>query len=228
MRDVALQHTLFIVHWALLCGVVTVCTVLGCALVRFPNCHECRLGFQNPKKWEKNYIATVIKLGKLTSSASQEKMSAKKNSPRFMVSRLEDQTFPPGNPHFGWRPFSLGAFVLLMKLYLREPIFPISHQSNSKRNWLNLDWPSQFRLNFTIWTEIHNFNWFTQFQLDIHNFNCNSQFGLKFLFSTEFHNWDWISQFGLKFTISTEIHNFDCNSQFWLKFTISTEFHNFN
>ena len=102
------------------------------SLVRFPNCHECQLGFQCPKKleigkqWpvvEKNYIATVIKLGKLTSSASQEKMSAKKNSPRFMVSRLEDQTFPPGNPHFGWRPFSLVGFVLLMKLYLRELIF---------------------------------------------------------------------------------------------------------
>ena len=112
-------------------------------LVRFPNCQECQLGFQCPKKleigkqWpvvEKNYIVTVIKLGKLTSSASQEKMSAKKNSPRFMVSRLEDQTFPPGNPHFGWRPFSLEGFVLLMKLYLRELIFPISHQSNSKRN----------------------------------------------------------------------------------------------
>ena len=101
-------------------------------LVRFPNCQECQLGFQCPEKleigkqWpvvEKNYIATVIKLGKLTSSASQEKMSAKKNSPRFMVSRLEDQTYPPGNPHFGWRPFSLGGFVLLMKLYLRELIF---------------------------------------------------------------------------------------------------------
>ena len=111
-------------------------------LVRFPNCHECQLGFQCPKKleigkqWlvvEKNYIATVIKLGKLTSSASQEKMSAKKNSQRFMVSRLEDQTCPPLNPHFGWRPISLGGFVLLMKLYLRELIFPISHQSNSKR-----------------------------------------------------------------------------------------------
>ena len=112
------------------------------SLVRFPNCHECQLGFQCPKKleigkqWpvvEKNYIATVIKLGKLTSSASQEKMSAKKNSQRFMVSRLEDQTCPPLNPHFGWRPISLGGFVLLMKLYLRELIFPISHQSNSKR-----------------------------------------------------------------------------------------------
>ena len=111
-------------------------------LVRFPNCHECQLGFQCPKKleigkqWlvvEKNYIATVIKLGKLTSSASQEKMSAKKNSQRFMVFRLEDQTCHPGNPHFGWRPFSLVGFVLLMKLYLRELIFPISHQSNSKR-----------------------------------------------------------------------------------------------
>ena len=44
-------------------------------LVRFPNCHECQLGFQNPKKWEKNYIAAVAKLGKLTSSVSQEKMS---------------------------------------------------------------------------------------------------------------------------------------------------------
>ena len=60
---------------------------VGAAVVRFPNCQECQLGFQCPKKleigkqWpvvEKNYIATVIKLGKLTSSASQEKMSAKK------------------------------------------------------------------------------------------------------------------------------------------------------
>ena len=137
-------------------------------LVRFPNCHECQLGFQCPKKleigkqWlfvEKNYIVTVIKLGKLTSSASQEKMSAKKNSQRFMVFRLEDQTCHPGNPHFGWRPFSLVGFVLLMKLYLRELIFPISHQSNSKRYWLNLDWPSQFQLKFTILTEINNFDW---------------------------------------------------------------------
>ena len=52
----------------------------GLCLVRFPNCHECQLGFQNPKKWGKNYIAAVAKLGKLTSSVSQEKMSAKKFS----------------------------------------------------------------------------------------------------------------------------------------------------
>ena len=45
------------------------------------------VGFQYPKKWEigkqwqvveKHYIAAVAKLGKLTSSVSQEKMSAKK------------------------------------------------------------------------------------------------------------------------------------------------------
>ena len=158
-------------------------------LVRFPNCHECQLGFQCPKKleigkqWpvvEKNYIATVIKLGKLTSSASQEKMSAKKNSQRFMVSRLEDQTRPPLNPHFGWRPISLGGFVLFMKLYSRELIFPMSHQSNSKRYWLNLDWPSQFGQKFTTWTEIHKFDWISQFRL-------------KFTISTEFHNLDGIS-----------------------------------
>ena len=50
-------------------------------LVRFPNCHECQLGFQYPKKWEigkqwlvaeKNYIAVVTKLGKFTSYVSQD------------------------------------------------------------------------------------------------------------------------------------------------------------
>ena len=45
---------------------------------------RCQLGFQYPikweigKKWGKNYIVAVAKLGKLTPSVSQEKMSAKK------------------------------------------------------------------------------------------------------------------------------------------------------
>ena len=74
---------------------------------------RCQLGFQYPikweigKKWGKNYIVAVAKLGKLTPSVSQEKMSAKKNSPRFMVSRLEDQTCHPCNPHFGWWPLKM-------------------------------------------------------------------------------------------------------------------------
>ena len=62
---------------------------------------------------------------------------------------------------------------------------------------------------FTILTEIHNFDW-------------NSQFWLKFTILTEINNFDWISQFGLKFTILTEFYNFKWNSQFWLKFTIWT------
>ena len=77
--------------WTLICAISYELFIRSVAvalnIVRFPNCHECQLGFQCPKKleigkqWpvvEKNYIATVIKLGKLTSSASQEKMSAKK------------------------------------------------------------------------------------------------------------------------------------------------------
>ena len=92
------------------------CEGAGQSVVRFPNCHECQLGFQYPKKLEigkqcpvveKNYIAAVAKLCRLTSSVSQEKMSAKKSSPMFMVSRLEDQTYPPGNIHFGWRPLKM-------------------------------------------------------------------------------------------------------------------------
>ena len=63
------------------------CEGAGQSVVRFPNCHECQLGFEYPKKLEigkqcpvveKNYIAAVAKLGRLTSSVSQEKMSAKK------------------------------------------------------------------------------------------------------------------------------------------------------
>ena len=83
-------------------GCLTDCWSQRC-LVRFPNCHECQLGFQYPKKleigkqWpvvEKKYISVVTKLGKLSTSVSQAKMSAK-NSQNFMVSRLEDQTCPP-------------------------------------------------------------------------------------------------------------------------------------
>ena len=68
---------------------------------------------------------------------------------------------------------------------------------------------------FTILTEIHNFDW-------------NSQFWLKFTVTTEIHNFDWNSQFWLKLTISTEFHSLDWNSQFWLNFTISSEIPNFD
>ena len=54
-------------------------------LVRFPNCHECQLGFQCPKKWEigkqwpileENSIAAATYWDKLTSYMSHKAISA--------------------------------------------------------------------------------------------------------------------------------------------------------
>ena len=66
----------------------------ACILVRFPNCHECQLGFQCPKKWEiwkqwpileENSIAAATYWDKLTSYMSQKAISATKN---LQLSRL--------------------------------------------------------------------------------------------------------------------------------------------
>ena len=107
-------------------------TVEGGWLVRFPNCHECQLGFQCPKKWEigkqwpileENFIAAATYWDKLTSYISHEAISATKKSPTVTVAQLEGQTCPPPNPHFGWRPFSTVGFVQKVKLYLRKQYF---------------------------------------------------------------------------------------------------------
>ena len=101
-------------------------------VVRFPNCHECQLGFQCPKKWEiwkqwpileENSIAAATYWDKLTSYMSQKAISATKKSPTITVAQLEDPTCHPPNPHFGWRPFSTVGFVQKVKLYLRKKIF---------------------------------------------------------------------------------------------------------
>ena len=54
---------------------------------------------------------------------SHKAISATKKSPTVTVAQLEDQTCPPPNPHFGWRPFSTVGFVQKVKLYLRKQIF---------------------------------------------------------------------------------------------------------
>ena len=101
-------------------------------IVRFPNCHECQLGFQCPKKWElwkqwpileENSIAAATYWDKLTSYMSHKAISATKKSPTVTVAQLEDPTCHPPNPHFGWRPFSTVGFVQKVKLYLRKQIF---------------------------------------------------------------------------------------------------------
>ena len=98
-------------------------------LVRFPNCHECQLGFQCPKKWElwkqwpileENSIAAATYWDKLTSYMSHKAISATKKSPTVTVAQLEDPTCHPPNPHFGWRPFSTVGFVPKVILYLRK------------------------------------------------------------------------------------------------------------
>ena len=73
------------------------CLLLGIVVaevVRFPNCHECQLGFQCPKKWElwkqwpileENSIATATYWDKLTSYMSHKAISATKN---LQLSRL--------------------------------------------------------------------------------------------------------------------------------------------
>ena len=101
-------------------------------LVRFPNCHECQLGFQCPKKWElwkqwpileENSIAGASYWDKLTSYMSHKAISATKKSPTVTVAHLEDPTCHPPNPHFGWRPFSTVGFVPKVILYLRKQFF---------------------------------------------------------------------------------------------------------
>ena len=107
-------------------------TQAGQWVVRFPNCHECQLGFQCPKKWEigkqwpileENFIAAATYWDKLTSYISHEAISATKKSPTVTVAQLEDQTCHPLNPHFGWRPFSTVGFVHKVIFYWREQLF---------------------------------------------------------------------------------------------------------
>ena len=87
----------------------------------------------------------------------------------------------------------------------------------------NFDQISQFRPNFIIFTNFHNFTISTKF----HNFDKLSQFWPNITILTKYHNFNQISQFRLNFTIFTNFHNFDQISQFRPNFTKSTKLHNY-